>query len=402
MIFLGHVLSALAAVGFLPAFIISVQVMAAVVARRNPPPQTAQDDVLPSTCVLIPAHNESSGITEILASLLPQLNDKTRLLIVADNCTDDTALLARSATAAYPNVEVIERFDDELRGKGYALDYGIRFLEANPPEVVIVLDADCELSPGSLSALQHQCHALNRPIQALYLMDAPTGGGLKARVAQFAWLVKNHVRPYGDYVMGLPCLLMGSGMAFPWAQIQAAPLRTGEIVEDMKLGLELAKMGHAPHFLPTAVVKSRFPLSDLGFKTQRIRWEHGHMGVIVTDLPRIFAHALRRRNRDLFALAANLSVPPLALLTLLIGFLIIASTAHFAGGGSLVPLTLSLIDLYLLSVAVLLAWWHYGRPIISLWQLTGIPFYILAKLPMYCMFFIRRQTEWVRSKRKNE
>ena len=402
MNFLDLVFTVTAAIGLLPSLILGVQVFAAVIARRKTQPGVSLEGDAPKTCVLIPAHNEASGIRQILESLLQQLPTTTRLLVVADNCSDSTAEIARHTAMGHTNLEVIERFDPTLRGKGYALDFGVRHLEGNPPEVVVVLDADCELTPGSLLALQYQCKLLNRPIQALYLMDAPGNSGLKARLAQFAWLVKNHVRPFGDHVMGLPCLLMGSGMAFPWDQIKAAPLHTGDIVEDMKLGLELAKMGHAPQFLSTAVVKSRFPLSDLGFKTQRVRWEHGHIGVIVSDLPRIFLTAIGRRNRDLFALAANLSVPPLALLTLVIALLIAATTSHFIWGGSLVPLMVALVDLCLLSIAVLLAWWYFARGIISFWQLAGIPFYVLTKLPMYAMFFIRRQTEWVRSKRRNE
>ena len=400
MTFLNHFLAVLAAVSFVPSTILYAQVMAAVIFRKRSPRFVARSGGVPSTTLLIPAHNEAGVIEQTLAALLPQLNAQTKLLVVADNCTDDTAQIARNIAQSNPNVEVIERFEAALRGKGYALDFGIRHLEANPPEVVIIVDADCELMEGCLIGLQNKCRELNRPIQALYLMDAPPGGGLRSRIAQFAWLVKNQVRPYGDHVMGFPCLLMGSGMAFPWQQIQSATLRTGHIVEDMKLGIEMARAGYAPELLPNAVVKSHFPVSVLGAKTQRVRWEHGHIGMIFADLPSLLLTALKRRDKKLLSLAANLAVPPLALLTVIIGILIAASTSHLALGGGWLALTLSLIDLFLISSAVMLAWWYYARQIISFWQLAGIPFYVLSKLPMYGMFFIQRQTKWVRTKRK--
>lgn len=67
--------------------------------------------------------------------------------MVADNCTDDTARLASAAGA-----EVIERHDALLRGKGYALDFGVRHLAQQPPDVVIVVDADCQVAEGQSTA----------------------------------------------------------------------------------------------------------------------------------------------------------------------------------------------------------------------------------------------------------
>jgi glycosyltransferase involved in cell wall biosynthesis len=69
-----------------------------------------------------------------LRSILPQLAEADRLLVVADNCSDDTAAIATAEGA-----ETIERSDLAHRGKGYALDFGIRHLELDAPDVVIVI-----------------------------------------------------------------------------------------------------------------------------------------------------------------------------------------------------------------------------------------------------------------------
>jgi hypothetical protein len=59
-----------------------------------------------------------------------------------------------------------------------------------------------------------------------YLMYAPKQAGLKIRIAQFAWVVKNQVRPAGLQRLGLTCPLMGTGMALPWSCISTANLET--------------------------------------------------------------------------------------------------------------------------------------------------------------------------------
>ena len=87
--------------------------------------------------VLIPAHNEAAEIGITLKNLISQLKNDDRLIVIADNCTDNTALIAQQYGAI-----VIERNNPDQRGKGYALDYGLSFLESDPPDVVIIIDAD--------------------------------------------------------------------------------------------------------------------------------------------------------------------------------------------------------------------------------------------------------------------
>jgi len=112
-------------------------------------------------------------IADSLASIVPQLAAGDQLLVVADNCTDDTAVIAAAAGA-----KVIERKDQERHGKGYALDFGTRWFEHKPPEVLIVIDADCKVSAGTIDRLAATCGHTGRPVQALYLMRTPVGAGV--------------------------------------------------------------------------------------------------------------------------------------------------------------------------------------------------------------------------------
>lgn len=397
---LAYILAAAGLLLLIPVGVLTAQVVAAVLPGRQTRPTAPAAAGPISVCILMPAHNEAAGIGRVLERLLPQLAPNMRLLLVADNCSDNTAAIARNF--AHSHIEVIERSHAELRGKGFALDYGVRHLEQQPPQVLIVMDADCEMAEGALQTLAARCVQTGRPIQGLYLMTAAANAGLNAKLAEFAWVVKNHVRALGDYRLGLPCQLMGTGMAFSWAHIRKAALGTGHIVEDMSLGLDMAIAGHAPLFCEQALVISSFPTAAEGVRTQRMRWEHGHLGVILSDLPRALWQALRMRNLNLFAMAMNLSVPPLAFLALLQIALTAGSAALWAWSGLSLALQINAAVIAVFGLAVVLAWLSYGRGIISFMQLCGVPWYVLCKVPVYFYFLVKRQSQWVRSKREGE
>ena len=345
--------------------------------------------------VLVPAHDEAGGIASTIDSILPQLKSGDRLLIVADNCSDNTARIASEKGA-----EVIERQDLKNRGKGFALDYGIQFLSRDPPEVVVIVDADCTVEENSLSKLVAYSLKHDRPVQCLDLMLSPTGAGLKAKIAEFAWVVKNQVRPLGYARLGLPCQLMGTGMAFPWSAISNINLANGNLVEDMKLGIDLSKSGRAPLFYENALVTSYFPSASEDRSSQRTRWEHGHLTMIFSQVPRLIVQGIVNGNIDLLAITLDLCVPPLALLVLMqIGFLVIAAFAYTAGM-SYLPYLIAECSLAILALAVLLAWWGWGRHIISLISFLLIPIYVISKIPHYLKFLFNRQKQWVRTGRK--
>ncbi len=351
----------------------------------------------PRIAVLVPAHNEASGIAKTLVNISAQLTQEDRLLVVADNCSDNTAQISRDAGA-----EVMERNNSRQRGKGYALDFGVRLLEKDPPEVVVIVDADCLLQAGALDRIARKTAATGRPVQALYMMFKAKSGRLNQFLSEFAWIIKNKVRPLGFYRLGLPCQLMGTGMAFPWVVIDKAELASDHIVEDLKLGIDLAKQGTPPLFCPEAEVISYFPASEEGVASQRTRWVHGHLGMIVSEAPGLLATGILRGKPGLIALALDLSVPPLSLLTLwtaamvavsLFWSLISEDFGIFATASGL---------FIVLSVAITLCWLRFGRHLFGIGNLAAGLGYVFDKIPLYYNFFVDRQVEWIRSKRDVE
>ena len=389
---LGFVLTLVALVALVPAIVFFVETTCA--RREASAAPTASDRARPRLVVLVPAHDEAAGIAASLATIVPQLVAGDRLLVVADNCSDDTASIATAAGA-----ESIRRDDLARRGKGYALDFGVRHLEADAPAVVVIVDADCVLHAGSLDRLVTACIASGRPTQALYLMRSPAGAALSTRISEFAWAVRNRVRPLGALRLGIPCQLMGTGMAFPWSVIARAPLASGHLVEDMCLGLDLAAAGTPPLFCPDALVTSTFAAKAEGLVSQRTRWEHGHLGVIVERAPRALWQAMRAGDAAFAGMVLDLCVPPLASLVLLLLAGALAGFASLAFGGEAAPLCVFVLALALVSIGVAVAWRRFGREIVSLRDLAGVPGYVVSKLPLYWRALRGRQASWVRTDR---
>lgn len=357
--------------------------------RRAGPPPTAER---PARAVVVPAHDEERHLSATLRSVRAQLRPGDRLVVVADNCADGTAALAAAEGA-----EVVVRDDPVRRGKGYALDAGVRFLADAPPAIVVFVDADCRLGPGTLDALAGTARATGRPVQGCYLILDAAGGRRDTAVAAFAQVVKNRIRPAGLHALGLPCQLAGSGMAFPWPLIAAAELASGETVEDLKLGLACASAGHPPVFCAEAFVVSEFPASRQGAALQRRRWQQGHLHLMTTALRPLLAGLIRRDAR-LVALVLDLMVPPLTLLVLAEAALAGLGAALLLSGGSGLPLALGLAGLLALTGAVAAAW-IAARGTVAVARPSALLSYLAASLALVPRLLSPRTRRWVRSER---
>lgn len=353
---------------------------------------------LPRVAVLVPAHNESVHVLPTLACLQAQLGPADRLVVVADNCHDDTAALARQAGA-----EVVERQDGTLRGKGYALACGIEWLRADPPDVVLVIDADCMVSDHAVAAIAAECQRSRLPVQMLDLMQAGPQAGLKLRILEFAMLMKNLVRPLGTFRLGRACHLMGTGMAFPWPLIASARLADGHLAEDMKLGVALTKAGLPPRFLASVQVSSAFVQDSAAAKVQKSRWEHGHLATMQEELPGLLAATLRQRTPELLVLLLDLLIPPLALyLLLLAGLLPMLMVMAWYQSAWIPAAMLGGLGGLAFMLSVGLSWLYFGRQLLSWRELLVTPLYAAWKLPVYVAFAVKRRSAWIRTRRSGE
>jgi len=349
----------------------------------------------PRFALVVPAHDEEQGITETIAALSSELRPLDRLLVVADNCNDATAALARSAGA-----EVIERRDPIRRGKGYALSFAFAHLSLDAPDVVVIVDADCRVAPGSVGRIAGLAARSGRPVQADYLLQAPQDAGPRSRVSAFAVLVRNRVRPRGLARLGLACQLTGSGMALRWDAVCAARPTEGNLVEDLALGLDLARQGRPPLYDGEARVTSALPSSGRAAENQRRRWEGGHLATLAGHAPRTLITGFARRDVRCIALGLDLAVPPLALLVALMTLsCAVAAAASVLGAGS-ASLYAALLEMSLVAVAVMGAWLSEGHRTLPAREVAAVPLYLLWKLVVYARL-VRNGGEkaWVRTQR---
>ncbi|MDX3899210.1 MAG: glycosyltransferase [Sphingobium sp.] len=361
----------------------------------TPAGRGAESSAAPPFMVLMPAHDEAAGIGRSVADVLAQLRPCDRLLVVADNCADDTAAIARRLGAW-----VIERHDPTLRGKSHALEYGRAFMTREPfwrsagPAVVLIVDADCSPEPGALARLAAASAARGSVVQGAYLLVPPPGATPVVRMSCFAFMVKNLVRQIALRRLTGAALLQGSGMAFPVAIFEGINWSDDSLVEDLDMGLRLLLAGTHVTFEERVTFLSGAS-SQGGTAGQRRRWEHGMMQSMRIFVPRLLWAALSGRPRLIF-LALDQIVPPTVLL------LLIAAVTTCAGvivGGLATPVLLLLACDLALAAGLLAAWLRHGRGLLPARDIGACVRYIIWKLPIFAQFVTRRQRQWVRTER---
>lgn len=369
-----------------PCAILAIECLAACLPRRR---QRFGLVRVPRTVVLVPAHDEEECLPEALRTIEPELADDDRLVVVAHNCKDRTAMVARALGA-----EVVEARDEGKGGKPDALKAGLRYLDQDPPEVVVIVDADCRVERGAVRALAMAAASHGGPVQGDYRF---AGDGGFNSISSLALLVKNVIRPLGLTRLGLPCLLNGAGSAYPFEQLRAAPQGEGSIAEDYQLAIDLARAGHPTAFVPEARVRSVLPEREDIALRQRRRWEHGHLALVLRTAPRLLVEGLL--NRNLFFLGIDLLVPPLAFLVLaLAGALALGVTAELVQGEPL-ALWLACAAAGALALGLGTALARFLGVGATLRTLVAVPAYVLRKVPLYLGFFRKRETRWMKTER---
>ncbi|MEM7113422.1 MAG: glycosyltransferase family 2 protein [Chloroflexota bacterium] len=294
--------------------------------------------------ILVPAHNEEKLLPSLLENLaeLDYPQDLYAVHVVADNCTDQTAVIARRGGAI-----AHERFNQELRGKGYALQWLLQRLQAESetPDAVVIIDADTVVSPNFLRVMDSRLARGERVIQAYYAVRNPEDGW-SASLRYAALAVLHYLRPQGRMVLGGSAGLKGNGMVFA-ADIMAQHEWSASVTEDIEFHMTLLLAGERVTFAPDAVVWAEMPDSLEQSQTQNVRWEQGRLEMAREYVPQLIQAGWReRRNGRFFTLidaAMEHIIPPFSILTglsvltlgvsflLLIGeWLVTGSTTTFA------------------------------------------------------------------------
>lgn len=345
--------------------------------------------------VIVPAHNESAVLARVLASLgaLDWPRAQYRTLVVADNCTDDTADLARKLGAV-----VLERRDPEHRGKGYALDFAFQASRAKGfAQAVVVVDADAEVSLNLLEAIAARMERGADAVQVHYGVSNPWATW-RTRLLTIAKATVHIVRSRARERLGVSCGVRGNGWSVTHRVLAAVPYRAFSLTEDLEYGIELGLAGYRVHYADEASSNAEMVSTERDARKQRQRWERGRFQLIRSRTLLLLGRAIRRRSRVCLDLACDLMVLPLSYIVLGVGALTALALMAGRWDGGYRPAVW----------AALLCWACLLSYVCRGWQLSGVGaqgLLDLARVPQFLVWKIfvmlnRESTEWTRTKRE--
>ena len=227
---------------------------------------------------IIPAHNEEAVVANLIESLKNQNYDKSLydIYVIADNCTDKTAQVARDAGAI-----VYERFDENKKTKGYALDWFLqqKIKENAPYDALFVFDADNIVDKEFIKNMNKKLCQGEDVVQGYRDIKNPTDSWITAGYALFYWTMHRFYH-LARYNIGLSPLLNGTGFMVRFDVIKPQGWKTVTLTEDIEFSLQRIIKGKKLGWATDAIVYDEQPV---GFKqswSQRSRWTVGHIQCI--------------------------------------------------------------------------------------------------------------------------
>jgi 1,2-diacylglycerol 3-beta-glucosyltransferase len=376
---------------------LAVLTLFALVAKKN---KMLGGEHQKTFAVVIPAHNEEHGITKTLQSAfeLEYPKNKFTIIVVADNCTDHTASVAKAAGA-----KVYERVDNNLRGKGYALRWIFdKIIPENIYDAVVVVDADSVMSRNFLTVMNYYLNVGAVSLQSTDIVE--TGpASWSAAMIRISFLLYNFVRPLGRSVIGLPVGLRGNGMCLAIDTIKDVPWNAYSLAEDVDYGLHLLLNGRPTYFAPEAVVYATMPQQTANAQSQRARWEGGRVSLIRKYSLSLLKTAWKRRSYKFFDTLVDLITPSLVNMIAIVGVMVVLNiTIAFAGVGPMYGYFFCWSAAGMCGLFHLMIGLYIARADKSLYTaLFNVPRYFLWKIGLYLHIFKgEHQSEWIRTTRE--
>ena len=244
---------------------------------------------------IIPAHNEEAVVGNLVESLKHQTYNKDLydIYVIADNCTDNTAKIAKEAGAI-----VYERFDETKKTKGYALDWFLqqKIREDAPYDAICIFDADNIVDKNFLTAMNKKLCQGEDVVQGYRDIKNPTDNWITSGYALFYWTMHRFYH-LARYNLGLSPLLNGTGFMVKFDIIKEnGGWKTVTLTEDIEFSLQRMLQGKRLGWSTEAIVYDEQPL---GFKqswSQRSRWTVGHMQCMKEYTLKLFNAAREKKT----------------------------------------------------------------------------------------------------------
>ncbi|MDF9391630.1 MULTISPECIES: glycosyltransferase family 2 protein [Methylococcus] len=339
-------------------------------------------------CIVIPAHDEAEGIAACLRSVQGAATGphSVTTVVVADNCSDDTAARAEAGGA-----RVLVRDEPERSGKGYALDHAFSILLKEDHEVFVVVDADTRVEPNFLTELAALFQAGADAAQTRYRVSNPEQS-VRARLMHVAWLAFNVLRPRGRDYWGWSAGILGSGFGLHRRTLESVPFDAGSIAEDLEYHIRLVQAGRRVRFCDSTTVWSPMPATGAAASSQRARWEGGRFRMMREQIPSL-VRQVARGYWPLLEPLLDLLLLPLAYHVIL---LILLLAWPWAPGRILAATGMVIVGLHIAAALVIgrAGWRDWGA-------LAAAPFYVVWKLTLgkRLLSSASRDAAWVRTER---
>lgn len=368
--------------------------------KKSPLPA---DSSCPSFFVLIPAHNEAAGIAATIQSIhhAEYPSAKLRVITLADNCSDNTAEIARAAGS-----EVWQRNDPSNPGKGQVLAWALPQAAAGAFDFAAIIDADTLVDRAFFSTIAAQAAAdqVACPVavyQGRYEFAATQQGGNKwfENFTLASKSAENSFIYLPRAAAGLVNLLQGNGFCISSAALQQVPFAAGSVVEDAEYALMLAMAGVPVRFVDDARIYARMTETVRDAAPQRLRWASGIFRLF-GEVPRLIATGIRRRSWKMIEAALMLLLMSrMILVSLTFGALALA-TVVLAMFGARLSFGLAAVAIVLQLTYLVLMFRKSGDRPYSMAGLAWAPFYWLfisfVQLAALAGFGRKRWTRTVR------
>lgn len=369
------------AVAGLPLLYLVAATCAALLGQPRASPASRRRRIV----IVIPAHNEELLIADTVTNVRQQdyPADAMLVFVIADNCTDLTATLARGAGA-----RVFERSGNP--GKGQGLHDALQLLEAEDWDAFLVIDADSHLHPGALSALNDAIEAGGRALQIRYGVLNPDES-IRTRAMELSTASFNALRPLGKACLGLSAGINGNGFCLTRETVAQVPYLAHSIVEDIEYHMLLLKAGIRVDFLDHVWVKAQMPVGGRGATVQRVRWERGRIITIRNYAPALFAAWRQGQPRAVDGLI-DVLMPPASLVLLALLPALLAGNSVSRG--------LAVAGVGAMFVHYLVAAIKYGNLGSFLLLLFYIPWYVIWKSAVVVRsLLLEKNLPWIRTDR---
>jgi 1,2-diacylglycerol 3-beta-glucosyltransferase len=342
--------------------------------------------------VVIPAHDEEMLLPHLLGGLRAQTYDGAHFSVhvLADNCSDATATVARRSGAL-----TYERNDPEHPGKGQAIAWLLPELMASDADAFVFVDADSELDPRFLETIDCYLTRGHELLQASYRVARADSSWLVSLRA-LAFGLAHELRGRAKSRLGISTGIWGNGMVYSRGALAELGWQSLSSVEDAEQHLRVVLAGRSVQFVREVSVYGDMPDSLEAARSQQVRWEAGRLALVRGYGLRLLRRATFQRDISAGSALIELVLPPLSVLVAL-EVAAAAIALLLAPGASAVVAGLSLLGLVIYALGGFAQCNLRPRSYIAL---AYAPAYMLWKLALYSRELVRRtDSAWTRTSR---